>query len=299
LQAPARIGAAAIPLGLAVVGLFLVGMLLGRSAKDEPQPALVERSSFAVQLPAGWGETKVARAGGIELSAAVAAAPRGEGGAGLVVARVPDIVTLDERFQGELAAHGRRAAVRLGRLEAWRYAGLRAKRGLVATAYLAPTTGDPVLFICHAPRSDARARLAECADIASTVALRGDRPASLAAVTRHEEQVVSVMASLRRERLRGRRRLAGVQLAADQAKAARYLERTYKEAAAQLARGEPPAGATDFDDLVGSLRLTASAYGELADAAADADTAGYRAASEAVLEGEEAVRRDAADPKPA
>jgi hypothetical protein len=299
LRGPARIGAVAVPFGLAVAGLFLVGMLLGRSAGEDQQPALVERSSFAVELPAGWGETKVAGAGGIELTAPVAAAPRGEGGAGLVVARVPEIVTLDRRFRAELAAQGRRTEARLGRLEAWRYAGVRAKRGLVATAYLAPTTGDPLLFICHAPRSDARPRLAECEEIASTVALRGDRPAPLAAVTRHEDQVVSVMASLRRERLRGRRQLAGVELAADQARVARRLERTYKEAAARLARGEPPAGTTDFDDLVGSLRLTASAYGELADAATDADKAGYRAASEAVLEAEGAVRREAADPEPA
>jgi hypothetical protein len=299
LQGPARIGAVAVPFGLAVAGLFLVGMLLGRSTGEDHQPLLVKRSSFAVELPARWGETRVARAGGLELTAPVAAAPLGEGGAGLVVARVPDIVTLDERFRAGLAAPGGRTEVRLGRLEAWRYAGLRAKGGRVATAYLAPTTGDPLLFICHARRSDPRARLAECEDIASTVALRGDRPASLAAVTRHQEQVVSVMAGLRRERLRGRRQLAGVELAADQAEAAMYLERTYKEAAAQLARGEPPAGTTDLDDLVGSLRLTASAYGELADAAADADKVGYRAASEAVLDGEEAVRRDAADREPA
>jgi serine/threonine protein kinase len=299
LRAPNRMSAAAVAFGLGVVGLFLVGMLLGRDAGEKPQAALLERSSFTVVLPAGWGETKVAQAGGIKLSAPVAAAPLGEGGAGLVVARVPEIVTLDERFRAELAANGRRTEVGLGRLQAWRYAGLPAKRGLVATAYVAPTTGDPLLFICHAPRSDARPRLAECEEIASTVALRGDRPASLAAVTRHEEQVVSVMARLRRERLLGRRHLAGVELASDQARAARDLERTYKEAAARLARGEPPAGTTDLDDLVGTLRLTASAYGELADAAADADKADYRAASEAVLEGEEAVRREAADPKPA
>jgi hypothetical protein len=119
------------------------------------------------------------------------------------------------------------------------------------------------------------------------------------AVTRHWEQLVSAMASLRRERLHLRRQLAGVELAADQARAARELERIYKEAAASLARGEPPAGTTDLDDLVGSLRLTASAYGELADAAADADKAGYREASEAILEGEAAVRRHTADPTPA
>ena len=36
------------------------------------------------------GRDEVAQAGGIDLSAPVAAAPLGEGGAGLVVARVPD-----------------------------------------------------------------------------------------------------------------------------------------------------------------------------------------------------------------
>ena len=297
LQAPARILAAAIPFGLAVVGFYLAGTLLGRDSGDE-QPAQIERSSFAVELPAGWGETKVASAGGIKLSAPLAAAPRAEGGAGLVVARVPDIVTLDRRFRAQLGAQGRRTEVKLGRLEAWRYVGLPAKQGLVATAYLAPTTGDPLLFICHAARADARAPLAACEGSASTVALRGDRPASLAAVARHREQVVSVMASLRRERLRGRRQLARVELASDQARAARDLERTYRDAAARLAQGEPPAGTTELDDLVGSLQLTASAYGELADAAAEADRARYHAASEAVREGEEAVRRHAADPKP-
>jgi serine/threonine protein kinase len=299
LHAPSRLTAAGIPLALAVVGFFIAGTLLGRNAPDEPKPALIERSSFTVRLPAGWGETKVDQAGGIDLSAPVAAAPLGEGGAGLVVAGVPDIVTLDRRFRTEAGAEGSRTEVQLGRLEAWRYTGLPAKRGVVATTYLAPTTADPLLFICHARRSDARTRLAECQDIASTVALRGERPASLAAVTRHMEQLVSVMASLRRERFRARRRLAGVELAADQAQAARQLERTYEDAAARLAEGEPPAGTSDVDDLVGSLQLTARAYGRLADAAADADEAGYRAASEAVLEGEEAVRRDAADSEPA
>jgi hypothetical protein len=299
LQGPARFGSAVLLFGLAVGGFFLGGMLLGRSAGDESQSALIERASFAVKLPADWGETRVARRGGIKLSTPAAAAPLGEGGAGLVIARVPDLVTLDQRFRAEAGGEGRRTEVRLGRLEAWRYTGQRARRGVVATAYLAPTTSAPLLFICHAPRSDARARLAECERIASTVALRGDRPGSLVAVTRHWEQLVSAMASLRRERLHLRRQLAGVELAADQARAARELERIYKEAAASLARGEPPAGTTDLDDLVGSLRLTASAYGELADAAADADKAGYREASEAILEGEAAVRRHTADPTPA
>jgi hypothetical protein len=299
LGAPSRLSAAAITLGLAVVGVFLAGALLGRTASNAPRPALIERSSFAVKLPAQWGETKMASAGGIRLSAPVAAAPRGEGGAGLVVAQVPDMVKLDRRFRAELRAPDRRTEVRLGRLQAWRYPGLRTERGLVATAYLAPTTGDPLLFICHAPVSEAGTKLAECEDIASTVALKGERPASLAAVIRHKEQFVSVMVSLRRERLRGRQQLAGAKLASDQAAAARDLERTYKEAAVRLARGEPPAGATDLDDLVGSLRLTASAYGQLADAAADTDKADFRAASEAVLEGEEAIQHDAPDPGPA
>jgi hypothetical protein len=290
-RAPGRPGPVAVGLGAAVVACLLAGIVLARGLGTDTPSTQVGSSAFAIELPAGWGKTKVARTGGIELSAPIAAAPFGEGGAGLVVGQVSDLVPLDRRFRAE----GERREVRLGRLSAWRYSGLSPKEGLAATAYLAPTTGAPLLVICHARQHDARTRLPECEDIASTIALRGERPASLARVSRHAQRLASVMARLRSARLDGRRRLAAVELAESQARAARDLEQAYRDAASRLQQAGRTDGSAALDSLVGSLRATAGAYAQLAEAAADVDEDDFRAASEAVVQAEETVEDEAAE----
>jgi hypothetical protein len=280
--------------GLAIIGCLTTGILLGRTAGDGAEASEIKHSSFTIKLPENWGETRVGSSGGIKLSDPVAAAPYGEGGAGMVVGRVPDVLPLDHHFSAEVKAEGQRAKVRLGRLEAWRYAGLEPKPGLVATSYLTPTSAGALLVICHAPRRHARVRLTECEDIASTIALRGERPASLMQVERYGQRVGTVMASLSREREQGRAQLAEAVLADDQAATARGLERTYRDAAKSLEGVDAPAGTAPVNGLVSSLRTTATAYGKLAVAAGQADADGYRTARQAVMDGEAAVRRDAA-----
>ena len=228
--------------------------------------------------------------GGISLASAVAAAPLGEDGAGLVVGAVPDMAELDRRFKAE----GTRSEVGLGRLQAWRYTGLRPRLGLKATAYLAPTTGDSLLVICHARAADAPAVLPQCERIASTITLRGERPASLASVSTRQAQLALAIATLRRERMRGRRRLAEMDLAERQAKAARDLKRAYSEAAGNVSSAGAPVGAITVSQLVDSLRATATAYGALAKAADERDRAGYRAARRLIVAREAAVERGAA-----
>jgi hypothetical protein len=282
--------------GLAVIGCFTTGILLGRTAGDGAEASEIKHSSFTIKLPENWGETRVVSSGGIKLSDPVAAAPFGEGGAGMVVGRVPDVLSLDRRFSAQVEGEGLRTKMRLGRLKAWRYAGLEPRPGLVATSYLTPTSGGALLVICHAARRHARVRLSECEDIASSIALRHERPASLAPVERYGEKVGAVMASLRRERGRAREQLAKAVLADDQAAAARELEGTYRDAAKSLEGVEAPAGTKPVSGLVKSMRTTATAYGQLAQAAGQADADGYRMAREAVIDGEAAVRRDAATP---
>jgi hypothetical protein len=102
------------------------------------------------------------------------------------------------------------------------------------------------------------------------------------------------MTTLRRERLPGRRRLLEMELAAGQARVARELESAYLEAASRLEQTDAPAGAPTLYDIVGSMRATAGAYGQLEDAAADLNEARYQAASEAVIAGEKAVEEEAA-----
>jgi hypothetical protein len=229
-----------------------------------------------------------------ELSAAVAAAPLGDAGASLIVGHVPDSYVLDRRFRGEIAPENARTEVRLGTLEAWRYEGLVLRRDLVATAYLAPTTGGPLLILCNAPSQEARAYLPVCERMATTIVLRGERPLPLSGIDSRGAQVGFAMSRLRRDRRAARRRLARATRPAGQADVARDLQRAYERSARRvesiLALDEPA-----YEDLVGVLDATADAYGRLAGAAANSDRSGYPRAVESVRRREQAVSRVTAD----
>jgi Protein tyrosine and serine/threonine kinase len=283
-----RVSPIAVGIGAAIIACLLVGILLVRGVAKDADSTKIGSPAFTIELPAGWRETRVARTGGIELTASVAAAPADESGTGLVAGRVPDLLALDRRFRGDDTRK-----IQLGRLRAWRYTGLHPGRGLTATAYLAPTSGAPLLVICHARTPEARTRLRECEEIAATIALRGERPASLAKIDAHRERIASVMSNLRQQRVRLRRRLATVRLATGQARAARDLERAYRLAASRLQRAERPEATPPLDDLVGSLRDAAGAYGRLARAAEDVHKLRYRSAKGAVVAAERAVEDEA------
>jgi serine/threonine protein kinase len=291
LRRPAHITPTAIGIAAALAACVLVAVLVGRTLSSDDHPSRLASPAFAVALPSDWAEARVVRMGVIDLNSAVAAAPLGERGAGLVVGAVPDMMMLDHRFR----ADGTRSEVRLGPLRAWKYAGLRPRPGITAIAYLTPTTGDSLLVVCHARPADARAVLPQCEEIASTITLRGERPASLARVSSDQAQLAQVMGTLREARVRGRRRLAETELAERQAGVARELERAYGEAADRLGRAATPEGEIAVTELVDSLRATASAYGELARAADELDEADYRAARRVIDAREAAVERGAAD----
>jgi hypothetical protein len=166
---------------------------------------------------------------------------------------------------------------------------------LTATAYLAPTTGHSLLVLCHARLADARAVLPQCHEIASTIMLRGERPASLARLSRAQAQLAQAMGALREARVVGRRRLAETDRAKRQAGVARALARAYGKAADKLAGIASPEGAISPPQLVDSLRATASAYRDLAQAAAKLDKAGFRDAGRVIDAREAAVERGAAE----
>jgi hypothetical protein len=281
----------ALVVALAIMGCVISGLLLARVAGEDDGGARIQSALLSVQLPKGWDGTKVDREPSIDLSAPVAAAPPGESGTGLVAGRVDDAVALDRRLSLEAS---RRSEVPLGKLEAWRYSGLEPENGLLAVAYLAPTSDDSVLVICHARRPGATERLNECERIASTITLRGARPAPLASVGEAERAVSEVMEALHRERLDGRRKLARADLAKDQARVARQLEASYRSAAEMLERS--PVTDRAAGELADTLRATASAYADLAAAASDGDRSGYSDATRLIVKREAAVERAAAQP---
>ena len=281
----------ALGIVVALAACVIGGLLLAKLVGEKDGGTQLSSAALSVQLPDGWDGTKVDREPSIALSAPVAAAPLGESGTGLVAGRVEDAAELDKRLSAEST---QRTEVTLGRLEAWRYSGLEPEQGLAAVAYLAPTSDGSVLVICHARPRVAPDRLRECEAIASTIVLRGARPAALASVGEGRRAVSEVMERLRAERRAARRELAGARHAPEQARAARELEASYRDAADSLESS--PAIEGEADSLAESLRAAASAYEDLAAAAKDGDRSRYREASRLIAEREAAVERGAAEP---
>jgi hypothetical protein len=279
----------------AVLVSAVAGMLLARSGGDEPQQSRLASSALTLRLAPGWAETRPGGETASLLSDAVAAAPADEHGVGIVGGRVENPVAAARHLGIEGGAPP--AGARLGGLETWRYARLRPRPNLVATGYLAPTTGDPLVVICSAQVRDAAAHLAECERIASTITLRGESGVPLSAIEAREKRFQRAMTSLVRYRVAARRRLARERLAAGQADAARGLERIYRRAATDLAGMTSGAGRAAHAALARALGATADAYGRLARAAAAVDRSRYRAATEVVRESEAAVMRKAAEPR--
>jgi hypothetical protein len=271
----------------ALLVCVLAGVIIGRADGGEARAQKITSSALTLWAAPGWEQAKVPRQLASVLTEPVAAAPAKTNGFGLTTGRVADAATV-ERLLG--TPRSRPIGTRLGRLEAWRFSGLRPRPNLIAKSYLVPTTGGPVLVVCSAPRQDASDRLSECEGIASTIALRGERPVALSTMNARQERLGLVMSSLRHHRLAARRRLARAQLSWVQASAAREAERSYLRAARGLERSSLP-GIAPPDEVVRSLRAAADAYGRLARAAARGDSARYRAATGAVIESEAAVRR--------
>jgi hypothetical protein len=291
LRVPSQPSVRALGVAAALATCVIGGLLLARLVGDEEGGTQISSSALSVRLPEGWDSTKVARESSIALSAPVAAAPLGESGTGLVAGRVEDAAELDERLSAEAT---QRAEITLGRLQAWRYSGLEPERGLAAVAYLAPTSDGSLLVICHARRPVAPARLKECERIASTIALRGARPAALASDGAPARAVSEVMTELRSARQVRRRELAKARRAPEQARAARALAESYRDAADRL-EASPVIEDGVAGGLAESLRAAASAYGELAAAAKDRDRTDYRAATRVIVRREAAVERGAAE----
>jgi Protein kinase domain len=290
-------GPAVLATVAALVACILAGVMLGRGSGEEAQATEIQSRLLTIPLPSGWAPSEAPRYPALGLTAAVAAAPNGDDRAGIVAGRVPDTLAADRLLREEMGSEGTRTDVQLGPLQAWRYDDLALRPNETATAYLVPTTGAPLLTVCHAPPLLARTVLPECERMAATTVLRGERPLTLEGVDSRGEQLEAALTTLRRDRQAARRRLARAELAGGQADVARGLERIYDRSAQRVEEILTANGSTQFAALPGSLSATADAYAVLAEAAKDADRTRYRNAIEVVREREAAVVRAAAAPE--
>jgi hypothetical protein len=182
--------------------------------------------------------------------------------------------------------------VRLGELEAYRYAGLRL-RGIPGRAalYAVPNTGGVATLAC-VPGRDGAAFLADCEQAASTLSLTGVRAFQLGPSPAYARSLGRTVRRLASARSRGTARLRQARTPGGQGAAAGPLAGAYLAAARSLARVTvSPADAPANRSLVALLRRVGSAYGRAASAARRGDGAGYASAARAVRRGDAAIAR--------
>ena len=277
----------------AIVASALSGIALGLAFEPEERPSSVSGSGLTLQLPPGW-EPADRDLSVPALSAAIAAGPSRTGRAGFVAGKVGSLTAAEQILERLQPDGDRRTQVRLGGLSAWQYAGLRPRPRVVGTGYLVPTAGGAVVGICHAARDEAPVRLSECRRVATTLAIRGERPLPLSAADRSNERMLRVIGTLRASRSAGRRRLETAELARGQVRAATSLRNSHERAARSLDRISALENGFALGDLSAAVHQLAGAYGRLADAARTTTRSEYREARAAVARGEAALRRELA-----
>ena len=198
----------------------------------------------------------------------------------------PFLATLSETPKGE--------PVRLGDLEALRYAGLQAEGSAGRlTVYAAPTSAGVATIACQAPAGAAGATfLPECERVASSVQLTSGRSLPLGPSENDARARHRTLADLDSARRTGTRRLRSAGTPDAQGRAARNLAAAYDRAARRLS--EAPAGPAErgaHQAIVTSVRGIGAGYERLASAATRGDGDAYRRARAAIEQGHSSLTR--------
>ena len=284
---------------LAAVAGFLIG---GSGSSSEPStPDLANSASagdLSLSFPAGWRRvTEAPNVPGMRFSQPIVLSPSGPRGArlnaGMVDASGPTL--LPPGFRSRLSRQPPGDdRVKLGRLQAFRYADLEA-RGLEGrvTVYSAHASSGVATVACSTPSSGASSSfLAECEQVAGTLALTDGDPLALGPREDYAKAAGGAIGTLDRSVASGTRRLRDASEPDGQAAAATDLAKAYRTAARAMSKA--PAGPWESranSRMVASLREIGGAYERVARAARSDDGEAYSAAGRAVERGGGKLRR--------
>jgi hypothetical protein len=276
-----------------------VGFILSPGSHRAPTRALaltrtVSAGHLAISYPSVWraaGATQPAPAS-LRLSSPVALVPQQGGGALFVgTTSATDATLLPKGLGATLAAPPQGAAVKLGSLVFRRYLNLL-PQGAAApeTVYALPTTAGTVIASCVAPTANATLFASTCERAVGSLRLQSAEAVTLTANPAFARALGGVVTTLDAARGADGRRLAAARHPADQAAAARRLAQAHEAAAKSAARLSPgPVGSDANAAIVAALQRLGSAYGSLAQAAADNDGRKYAAASTAITRADAAL----------
>jgi hypothetical protein len=277
---------------VAAVGAIAIVPMLGGGGGTAGD-ARVASAALKLDLPSGWEPSRVTQAGGIALTAPVAASSV-ETHARLEAGLARDSAQV-RRLVGAAAAEGASPRnVQLGGLEAQRWTNARVSGDMPATVFLGYTSSGPLVAICHQQAGGASAHGAPCSAVLETLRLTGPRPVSLRSVEQIRRELRSALSVLGEDRIEGRQALATAPLADEQANAAKSLALSFSFASQTIAAIPTPRGTTDLSAVVGALDATAGAYGGLADAILSGDPVDFDVAKQQILDAEAGLQRNIA-----
>ena len=281
-----RLGAGSVAaIAGAVVAVVLAGFMIGRSGGDEEEiPAgtrQVSAGAVDVAVPRNWRPAQGATAiPGLEYDDSVSFTPAGGAGEGILTAGLTQATAptlLPESFIAELGETPQRTeAVRLGEVEAYRYANLRPNgfNGRL-TVYAAPTTGGVATIACSAPKS-ASGFMPACEEAATSLNLTSGEAVALSSDRDYVDAVDAAVRRLNARTRRAGRRLKAARTSREQAQAAEQLAAAYGKARDAVASAEPsPSLATPAMEIRAALRRAQEAYRDLASAARQRNRAAY------------------------
>jgi hypothetical protein len=282
-----------LPVALAAAVLAaVVGFLLGGGSGGTGERFGDSASSGYLELsfPSSWQRLASAPAiPGLAFSQPLVLAPSSAAAgaspqrlvAGEVSASGPSL--LPAGFTAALAGSlPRPEPVKLGTLQAYRYAGLSV-RGLTEplTLYAVPTAGGVATVACLG--SAAAAPAAQCAQIATTLKLNGTTAFGLAPTQGYATALAHTFGALRSAVAAGTARLRAAASASAQATAAAQLGTAYNSASSALGRlTVSPAVHSANASLAGSLAAASRDYAALAEAARAGDEGAYAQAQRAL-----------------
>jgi hypothetical protein len=293
-----------------VIALAVVGFLVGRGSGGEnggsttrpSGPGTASAGKVTLDIPSGWRKVAAAPSiPGLRLNDSVTLSPQGTSAAGMLAGTAsstrPSFVP--DSFQKVISSSdlSDRTVVRLGKLEAFRYAGLTPKGydGSV-TLFVVPQDKKPTTVVaCFAETGTAGAGggvLSNCSAATAAMSIDGAKPYELKLSPSYAKVVNSAIGSVNSARASGVRKMKSATSAGAQAAAARSIASAYQSAANRVKKQTSTTYVQPVDDrLITTLKQAGSAYTALASAASAGSPSRYNNARKQVSSRESAVRK--------
>jgi hypothetical protein len=303
VREPSKVSPAVLALvAVVVVALGVAGYLVGSGGKKKTEAPANNSSASAgaltITFPDTWERVDQAPpVPGLNLKNPISVSPKGGPAVAVMTAGTApasDASLLPKSFVSALSSPlPKPDPVQLGKLEAYRYSGLKPKSyPQELTVYTVPTSVGVATVTCSATQAQASDFLTACERAASTLTLSGAEAFDLGIPQSYTKALDDAIAKLQADRAAALKRLKAAKTPDAQASAARAAAAAYGAAVKKLQsqKGGPQVEAANAA-IVAALRQGQAGYTQMAAGAAAADSGRYKAGAAAVKKADAALQK--------